>query len=168
MAAGSAEDTVQAGLLMEAAQAQQSLAVTALERLHAHTAGLDAVVREEIRGTLLEEMHALGQDARRAAEALRRLQCIAGLRLTLWSITIMCLSAVLPLAITWWVLPSRADLTILLERRDELAGNLARLAREGGNLDLRHCGAQRRLCVRVDRGAPSYGQGGDFLVVKGY
>jgi len=35
-------------------------------------------------------------------------------------------------------------------------------------VQLRHCGAARRLCVRVDRGAPLYGEAADFLVVKGY
>ena len=48
------------GLLMEAAQAQQGLAAQALERLREHTAGLDAVVREEIRATLIEELQARG------------------------------------------------------------------------------------------------------------
>jgi hypothetical protein len=35
-------------------------------------------------------------------------------------------------------------------------------------LDVRTCGASARLCVRVDRNAPAYGPGADYLVVKGY
>ena len=83
------DETLKLGLLMEAAQAQQTLAATALDRLREHTAGLDRVVREEIRATLLEEMQALDEESRRAAEALRRLQRTANLRLILWSTTVL-------------------------------------------------------------------------------
>ena len=69
MAARIEDETLKLGLLMEAAQSQQTLAATTLERLREHTAGLDAIVREEIRATLLEEMRALYEDSRRAAEA---------------------------------------------------------------------------------------------------
>jgi len=66
---------------MEAAQEQQTLATTTLDRLREHTAGIDAIVRQEIRATLLEELQALDEDSRKAAEALRRLQRTVNLRL---------------------------------------------------------------------------------------
>jgi|SRR5271156_3486365 hypothetical protein len=168
MAAGASEDTVRVGLLMEATQAQQTLAATALEHLREHTAGLDAIVRQEIHSTMLEEMQALGEDSQRAAVALRTLQRVANLRLAAWGVGILSLSAVIPFVIAWYLLPTPADLAALRARRDELAGNVARLAREGGTVELRHCGAAQRLCVRVDRGAPAYGDGAEFLVVKGH
>ena len=68
------------GLVMEAAQAQQGMAASALERLREHTAGLDAVVREEIRATLIEELQALEAESRRTAAALQALQRAAGRR----------------------------------------------------------------------------------------
>jgi hypothetical protein len=74
------DDTLRLGLLAEAVQGQQTLAGTALERLREHTAGLDAIVREEIRHTLVEELRSLGDDSRRAGAALRRLQRAAGVR----------------------------------------------------------------------------------------
>ena len=46
--------------------------------------------------------------------------------------------------------------------------DIARLTQQGGHVELRRCGAARRLCVRVDRGAPMYGEAADYLVVKGY
>jgi hypothetical protein len=168
MAARMEDDTMRFGLLMEAAQAQQTLAATALERLREHTAGLDAVVREEIRSTLLEEMRALAEDSQRAAEALRGLQRTANLRLITWSLAIVAVAGAVPLGLAWWTLPTSADVAALNGRRDALTANIARLAREGGNVELRHCGAARRLCVRVDRGAPAYGEAGDFLVIRGY
>jgi hypothetical protein len=168
MAARMEDDTMRLGLLMEAAQAQQNLAGSALDRLREHTTGLDAVVRDEIRTTLLEELRALGEESHRAAEALRRLQRTANLRLLVWSAVTAVLSSVIPLAITAWLLPTRTDVSALGARRDELAANIARLTRQGGNVQLRRCGSAQRLCVRVDRGAPSYGEDGDFLVVKGY
>jgi hypothetical protein len=168
MAARMEDDTMKLGLLMEAAQTQQTLAATALERLREHAAGLDAVVREEIRSTLLEEMQTLAEEGRRAAEALRKLQCTANLRLAVWSVVILTVAAALPFGAAWYLLPTRADVAELRARRDELAANLAQLTRQGGNAQLRRCGTAQRLCVRIDRSAGAYGDGGEFLVVKGY
>lgn len=168
MATRMEDETLKLGLLMEAAQSQQTLAATALDRLREHTAGLDAIVREEIRATLLEELRALTDDSRRTAEALRRLQRAANLRLIAWSAAVLTLSSLVPFAIAWWLLPTRAEIQALGAKRDELTANIARLARQGANLELRHCGTAQRLCVRVERSAPAYGAAGDYLVVKGY
>jgi len=168
VAARMEEETLKLGLLMEAAQSQQTLAATTLERLREHTCGLDAIVREEIRATLLEEMRALYEDCHRAAEALRRLQRTANLRLFAWSAAVFILASLVPCGIAWWLLPTRAEIQALGVKRDELTANIARLSRQGGNLELRHCGTTHRLCVRVERTAPAYGEAGDFLIVKGY
>jgi len=168
MAARMDDETLKLGLVMEAAQAQQTLAASTLDRLREHAAGLDAIVREEIRATLLEEMRALSEDGRRAAEALRRLQRTANLRLIAWSAAVLTVASLVPCAIAWWLLPTRAEIQTLGAKRDELTANIARLARQGGNLELRHCGATQRLCVRVDRSAPAYGTAGDFMIAKGY
>jgi len=162
------DDTLKLGLLMEAAQAQQTLAAKTLERLSEHAAGLDAIVREEIRATLLEEMRALGDDSKRAAQALRKLQRTASVRLVGWGAVIMSFAGLLPFALTWSLLPTGTEVQSLAARRDELTANIARLSSQGGNVQLRHCGAAQRLCVRVERSAPAYGTTGDFLVVKGY
>ena len=62
------DDTMKLGLLMEAAHAQQALAENALERLKAHASDLDDIVREEVRRTLVEELHY----SQTKASALRR------------------------------------------------------------------------------------------------
>jgi hypothetical protein len=162
------DDTLKVGMLMEAAQAQQALAATTLDRLRDHTAGIDALVRDEIRATLLEEMQALSEDTRRAAESLRRLQRTANLRLIVWSAAVLGIASLLPCTIAWWLLPTRAEIQSLAARREELSANIARLSRQGGNVELRHCGTAQRLCVQVERNAPIYGAAGDFLIVKGY
>jgi hypothetical protein len=77
-------------------------------------------------------------------------------------------AAALPFALAWWLLPSRAELQALRATRDELAGNIARLSERGAQAQLRRCGSERRLCVRIDRSAPAYGESGEYLVVKGY
>ena len=162
------DDTMRIGLLMEAAQAQQALAATALDRLREHVAGLDAVVREEIRSTFLEEMRALDAESRRASEALRSLHRTANMRTVLWGAAIVASTALVPLGLAWSMLPSRAEIETLGKRRDELVAGIERLTRRGGAVDLRRCGKTLRLCVRVDRSAPAYGEGGDYLVLKGY
>jgi hypothetical protein len=162
------ENTIKVGLLMEAAQAQQALAASALEKLNAHTRELDTVVRDEIRNTLVEEVQLLGNESRRAAEALRSLGRSANVRVALWSVGLTLLCTAIPLCATWWFLPSQSELATLRAKREELTSSLARLEQRGARVDLRRCGDPGRLCVRVDRKAPSYGDSGDYFVIKGY
>jgi hypothetical protein len=162
------DDTMKFGLLMEAAHAQQALAENALERLKAHVSDLDDIVREEIRRTLVEELQTLGEESKRAAEALRRLGRSANTRVVLWSVGLTFLCAALPMVGEWWFLPSQSELAALRAKRDDLAASIARLEQRGGRIDLRRCGGTDRLCVRVDRKAPIYGEAADYFVLKGY
>jgi hypothetical protein len=76
--------------------------------------------------------------------------------------------ALAPLAVARWVLPSAAEVSALRARRDELRLNVAKLEQLGGHIDWRRCGDTRRLCVRVDRKAPTYGEKADYYVIDGY
>lgn len=156
------------GLLLESAQAQQALAESLLETLKAHLSELPHLAREEIRATLVEELHALGEDSRQAAETLRQLRHVANLRVVLWSVGMAALSCAVPLAAAWWLLPSPREIESLRARREALAAAVAALAQQGGRVELRRCGAAQRLCVRVDRNAPAFGAAGEYLIVKGY
>lgn len=162
------ENTIKVGLLMEAAQAQQALAQSTLEKLEAHTTELDTVVRDEIRHTLVEELQVLGSESRRAAEALRSLGRSVNLRVAFWSVGVTLLCTAIPLFAEWWLLPSQSELAALRMKRDELTASLMRLEQHGARVDVRHCGGSGRLCVRVDRKAPTYGEDGDYFVIKGY
>jgi hypothetical protein len=162
------ELTTKLGLLLETAEAQQRLAATHLEQLREHTRGLDAIVREEIRSTLIEELQGLADYTGRAGESLRSLERVVNLKLAACSAAVTAVCAATPLALAWWTLPSRADVAALRAAHDELTANIARLAQHGGRVQLRRCGTSQRLCVRVDRTAPQYGEGADYLVVKGY
>jgi hypothetical protein len=64
-------------------------------------------------------------------------------------------------------LPSESEIASLRTRRDELSASVAALEKKGGRIDWRHCGEAARLCVRVDRKAPTYGETADFYVVAG-
>jgi hypothetical protein len=162
------DDTMKLGLLMEAAHAHQALVAGTLEKLKVHVSDLDDIVRDEIRRTLVEELQSLGDESKRAAEALRRLGRSANTRVVLWSVGLTLLCAALPMCGEWWLLPSQSELAALRSKRDDLAANVARLEQRGGRVDLRRCGGTDRLCVRVDRKAPAFGEAGDYLVVKGY
>ena len=87
------DDQVSIGLLMEIAQAHQQLAEAALARLKQHTTGLDAIVREQIRQTLIEELRGVHFESLRAVESLRRVQKAADVRIAVWSVGIAALSA---------------------------------------------------------------------------
>jgi len=161
-------DTMKFGLLMESAQAHQRLAEAHLEKLKAHTQDLDGVVRDEIRRTLIAELSAVTAESARAARALQDMKRTANLRAVLWNVGIAFLCTAIPTAVTTWVLPSPATIAALRTQQATLAQNVARLTLQGGKAEWRRCGEDARLCVRVDRGAPVYGEKADFYIVKGY
>jgi hypothetical protein len=168
-AAPPADDhTVKLGLLMETAHSHQELVDGSLRQLQAHTRGLDDVVRDEIRRVRSAELAQLMDEVARAAEVLRALARAARLRAVLWST----LAAVVPGAVVaivlWLWLPSPAQMAALHSQHAQLAAAVARLSAGGGRIDLRHCGNTSRLCVRIDRHAPAYGEQSDYLVVQGY
>ena len=162
------DDTLKIGLLMEAAQAQQALAETVLERLKGHMSALDEVVRDEIRHALVAELQDLGNESQRAAESLRRLGRAANARMALWSVGLTLLCTAIPMCGQWWLIPSQSEIAALRLRRDQLVANVTSLEQRGGRVELRRCGGTDQLCVRVDRKAPAYGDAGDYLVVRGY
>jgi uncharacterized protein involved in exopolysaccharide biosynthesis len=167
--AGGLDDaTLKVGLLMESAQAHQKLAEGQLESLRAHTRDLDGVVRDEIRRTLVEELRALTAEATRATREMRKIRGAGSLRAAAWSLAAAVLCTLAPIAVAQWALPSVGEIAALRARRDELAANLAKLEQEGGRIDWRRCGEKRRLCIRVDRKAPTYGDKSDYLVIEGY
>ena len=162
------ETTMKFGLLMESVQAHQKLAETHLEELRAHTRDLDGVVRDEIRRTMIEELQSLWAESKRATEALQRIRRGATVRVGLWSIAIAILCTGIPMAIMRWALPAGSEITALRARRDELSASVAILEGRGGRINWRHCGESARLCVRVDRKAPTYGENADYFIVAGY
>ncbi|HEY7889878.1 MAG TPA: hypothetical protein VIC29_16780 [Steroidobacteraceae bacterium] len=162
------DDAMRLGLLMEAAQAQQHLSQESLERMAAHTRGLDLIVRDEIRRTLAEGLGEVASESRRATESLQRMRRAANVRTLLWTVSIAMICSGVAMGEAWWMVPSRSELAALRARRDALANNVVRLEQRGGMLDVKTCGTRARLCVRVDRNAPAYGPGADYLVVKGY
>lgn len=161
------EEPMKLGLLMEAAQAQQRLGHESLERLAAHTRELEAIVRDEIRRTVAEELGSIAGESRRAAESLQRLRRAANVRVLLWTVTIATACSAIAMGEAWWLLPSQREMADLRAQREVLAANIARLREQGGALELRKCGARGRLCVRVDRHAPAYGANADYLIVNG-
>jgi hypothetical protein len=104
----------------------------------------------------------------RAAEKLSQIHRATGMRFALWSFGIVSACSLVPTVLTWMLMPSRAQMAQARQSLDQLSAGIARLSREGGRMDLRHCGEANRLCVRVDRKTPLYGENADYAVVKGY
>jgi len=167
-AEGLSDDTMKFGLLMESAQAHQKLAEAHIEKLRAHTQDLDGVVRDQIRRTLVAELQSLTAETEQAARALRAMKRAAHLRGIFWNIGIAIVCTVIPAATLHWALPSPATIAALRAEQAALAQNVARLARQGGRAEWRSCGEAGRLCIRVDRAAPVYGEKADYYIVKGY
>jgi len=161
-------DTMKFGLLMESAQTHQRIAEAHLEKLRAHTRDLDGVVRDEIRRTLIDELKTLSAETDQAARALVGIKRAATLRGAVWNAGTAVLCMAMAATVARWVLPSHAEIEALRADRDALSLNLARLKQLGGKVEWHHCGDAARLCVRVDRQAPVYGEQSDYLVVKGY
>jgi hypothetical protein len=161
-------DTMELGLLMEGAQVHQKLVETHLEKLRAHTQDLDGVVRDEIRRTLIDELQALTAETNRAVRALRDMKRAANMRYLMWNTGAAILCTAIPGAIAHYALPSQSEITALRAQRDSLAQNVALLERRGAKVDWRNCGDAARLCVRIDRKSPVYGDSADYYIVKGY
>lgn len=162
------EDSMKLGLLLEAAQTQQELIASELSQLQAHARGLDDIVREQIRRTLVEELGTVVEESTRAVSALQSLERAANLRFLAWTLAMMLLVAASIAAAAWWLLPTPSQMNALRLRREQLLAELGNLEQRGGRIDLRRCGSEQRWCVRVDRQAPAFGQQADYLIVKGY
>ena len=162
------DTTMKLGLLMEAAQAHQKAAESTLKKLKATSSDLAGIVRDEVRHVVIEEFQLLAADSKRASDALHEVQRAANIRALVWSVGITTLCSAIPLVLTCWIIPSRSEISALRAKRDELATKIASLEQRGGRIDLRRCGDSARLCVRVDRKAPTYGDQSDYLVVRGY
>ncbi len=156
------------GLLMEAAHANQKAAESSLRRLKAAAHELASLVREEVQHALAEELYAIAGESKRASEALHRVRQAANLRVALWSVAMTTLCSLIPLGLACWIIPSRSEIAALRARHDALAAQITKLEERGGRIDLRRCGEGGRLCVRVDRRAPTYGEQSDYLIVRGY
>jgi hypothetical protein len=162
------EGALKLGLFMEAAHANQRAAESSLRKLKAFANDLASVVRDEVHSTLTAELQSLAQDSKRASDALHALQRTATIRAFAWSVCITLLCSAIPFALAYWIMPSRAEIAALRVKHDELAAQIARLEQSGALIDLRRCGEGGRLCVRVDRKAPIYGEQSDYLIVRGY
>jgi hypothetical protein len=161
-------ETMKLGLLLETAQSHQDLADDSLKRLQAHTQGLDGVVRDEVRRALIAELGELVDHSTKAVESLKALSRIAQLRAVWCSAVLTALPAACVGLLLWWWLPSPSRILQLGAQQQQLAATIARLTQSGGRIDLRSCGTPARLCVRVDRRAPSFGEQSDYLIVQGY
>jgi len=162
------DTTMKLGLLMEAAQTHQKSADSTLRKLKDTAKELATIVREEVRSVVVEEFQSLAVDSNRASAALREAQRAANVRALVWSLSLTTLCSAIPLLLACWLIPSRAEIAALRAKHDELATKIASLEERGGRIDLRRCGNGGRLCVRVDRKAPTYGEQSDYLVVRGY
>ena len=154
------------GLLMEAAITYQQSAEEALNRLKAHTQGIDAIVRDEIRRTLVDEFQGLDEECRRATQSLQSVKRAANLRVTLSSIGIAAICTCIAVAALSWLLPSKAEIAALRAQRDRFSETVVQLERHGGRIDLRRCGNDSRLCVRIDMKAPTFGEHQDYRIVQ--
>jgi hypothetical protein len=161
-------DAVKLGLLMETAHSHQDLIDGSLRQLQAHTQGLDEVVRDEIRRVFVAELGELMGESGRAAVVLRGLARAATVRVAWWSALIGFVPSGMLALLVWWWLPAPAQIAALRAEQERLSAGVARLADSGGRIDLRRCGDPSRLCVRIDRHAPAYGEQSDYLVVRGY
>jgi hypothetical protein len=162
------DKTLAFGLLMESAQAHQRSAEHQLERLRRHTQELDGVVRDEIKRTLIEELKELSAETQRTVRSMQKARRGAGLRSALWSMGVTTLCASIPVCVAEFILPSTQEIGVLRAQREQLSMNVAALQQQGGRIELKHCGAEARLCIRVDPKAPKYGEKAEFYVVAGY
>lgn len=150
------------GQVLEAVHAQQSQIRVMLTTLDTRSRDFDSALAEAVQQAFLD---AAGL---RAAERLSQIHRATGMRFALWSFGIVSCCSLVPAAASWMLMPSRTQVTQARQDLDRLSAGIARLSGEGGRIEMRHCGEAARLCVRVDRKRPFYGENSDYAVLKGY
>jgi hypothetical protein len=161
------QDNIKLGLLMESAQAHQKLAEAAIAKLDEQAKGFESLATHQIERALGEALKSVHAQAQSLFEALQRAKRAANLRSALWALGTTAAALGVALFVAWCVLPTPAEVAALRTERAELTSNIAALDQRGALADFRRCGA-RHLCVRVDLKAPRYGEGSDYLIIKGY
>ncbi len=144
--------TLRAGLLLDAVETQRREAGELLAELRGQIQDLPGLLSSQVRAGLAPEPPGWRTAMRRALPAA----------------LVAAAAGAVPLAVAGLLLPSPAGIEALRASRAELSAAVAALERDGGRAQLRRCGVSARLCVRIDPGAPAYGAGGEFRVVKGY
>src|SRR6185312_13393734 len=81
------------GLLMETAQSHQKLAEAAIGKLNEHTRALEAVVRDEVRQVLFEELTTVRAETHGAIRSLQALRRAANARTALWTLAVGAIAA---------------------------------------------------------------------------
>lgn len=153
---------VDLGGVLETVHAQQSQIHGLLATLESHSRDLHATLGEAVQRAFMD---AAGL---RAAEKLSQVHRATGMRFARWSFGVVLACALVPTILSWVLMPSRTQLIQARQTLDQMAARVSQLSREGGRIDLRHCGEADRLCVRVDRKSPFYGENADYVILKGY
>jgi len=133
-----------------------------LASLESRSRDLDASVVEAVQRALMQA------GGSRVAEHLAQVHRASSIRVARWSFGVVSGCALLPALLSWMLMPSRAQLLQARQTFDQLSAAVAQLSREGGRIELRRCGAANRLCARIDRKSPLYGESADFMVLEGY
>ena len=118
-------------------------------------------------GQLLETVHAQ-QAQLHGMLKLAQMHRASSAHFARWSFGVVSGCALVPALLSWMLMPSRTQLLQARQTFDQLSAAVAQLSGEGGRIELRHCGVANRLCVRIDRKSPFYGESADFVVLKGY
>jgi hypothetical protein len=100
------QDSVKLGLLIETAERHQKLAAAAITTLSEQTQGLEAMVRDQIRRAVVEEMKTVRAETQSAVEALQSVKRAANARVTLWTLGLTAISVGVALFVAWCVLPT--------------------------------------------------------------
>lgn len=159
-------ETLKLGLLMETAQAHQRLSADVLAQLNEHVRTLGEMVRVQVTRAVVESLDGLREETNQTTRALRRLRRATDVRSVLCSGAAMMASAAIAVAVVHLEVPSARQIAALRTRRALLAEDVKRLHQYGAAVDVRRCGPNGKLCVRVRRHGPAYGPHGDFLLVK--
>ncbi len=148
--------------ILASVHAQQSKIHGVLATIDSRSRDLDTTVGEAVQRALADSAGI------RAADRLSQVHRATGRRFARWSFGVVSACALVPTLLSWALLPSRAQVLQARQALEQLNAGVAQLTRQGGRIELRRCGDANRLCVRVDRKSPFYGENADYIVIKGY
>ena len=141
----------------------------AVGRLERGVGGLDPTVRQTVRDVTAKELQELQHQVRQTTTALQSMRRAADWRQIVMGGALALLAAAITMGGFWLLTPSREELSRLREERDQLQGTIDLLASRGGRAQISKCGnSSEHLCVRVATEFGKYGEGKDYLVIRGY
>jgi exoribonuclease II len=166
------DETRKIGMLLAAFEDEH----VQLKRVIEAIARSGAVLQSQVRGAAREAVDAALKELRpqiaQAGQTLKDLERFSLWRAAWQHALISVITIATTLLVVWAYVPSLSEIIALRAENTQLQASIDDLSKRGARMSLMECGAQKRLCVLIDRTAGSFSlpthKEDVYMVAKGY